>query len=420
MGKCLQGIDLVKYVRQDLSESINNCVHDFGVSMSYTWCCPDCGEVHNLRMRVTQTKRKCGNCDLPITTEEIDRQAEQAEMRAQRWAAEVAERRAAESANANAQRCIVIGVVAVMFIACLVFQYFSHSGSSPISSQVSTTADSQSNNEGNISNAITATQTSGQTLASENQSEDISQSTPPAEGSSLSEEVRTKQELPSKHQAVPTVVTQPERSIVQNGVSSEQNNSTPIINPAAQGNLDRSSNISSSETLVDQALAAQSRDDQTAVEECIRHIGEGVKPIANNAREALKLNKLGVKQLKNQSYNEAVRLCSSAVEDDPSEPEYVSNLGFAEMHYGDLASAEKHLRSAISLEPTHSVAWGNLALVLAKKGDASRAVDCFLIAYHTSKRRNVKFLKSILEDEDPAIRNACKVALDKIESARSQ
>ena len=44
----------------------------------YDYRCPNCGTQLELRMRVTQTKRKCPHCGSPITPEEIDRQ--QAEM----------------------------------------------------------------------------------------------------------------------------------------------------------------------------------------------------------------------------------------------------------------------------------------------------------------------------------------------------
>ncbi len=40
----------------------------------YDWKCPSCGTALQLKMRVTQTKRKCPHCGHPITPEEIDRQ----------------------------------------------------------------------------------------------------------------------------------------------------------------------------------------------------------------------------------------------------------------------------------------------------------------------------------------------------------
>lgn len=41
----------------------------------YDWKCPSCGTTLQLKMRVTQTKRKCPQCGHPVTPEEIDRQA---------------------------------------------------------------------------------------------------------------------------------------------------------------------------------------------------------------------------------------------------------------------------------------------------------------------------------------------------------
>lgn len=40
----------------------------------YEYQCPSCGTQLELKMRVTQTKRKCPHCGTPITPEEIDSQ----------------------------------------------------------------------------------------------------------------------------------------------------------------------------------------------------------------------------------------------------------------------------------------------------------------------------------------------------------
>jgi predicted RNA-binding Zn-ribbon protein involved in translation (DUF1610 family) len=40
----------------------------------YFWQCPSCSTSLELKMRVTQTKRKCPHCGHAITPEEIDRQ----------------------------------------------------------------------------------------------------------------------------------------------------------------------------------------------------------------------------------------------------------------------------------------------------------------------------------------------------------
>jgi uncharacterized protein (DUF983 family) len=40
----------------------------------YEYECPHCSTRLDLRMRVTQTKRKCPQCGTAITTNEIDRQ----------------------------------------------------------------------------------------------------------------------------------------------------------------------------------------------------------------------------------------------------------------------------------------------------------------------------------------------------------
>ena len=40
----------------------------------YEWQCPNCGTQLQLKMRVTQTKRKCLHCATLVTPQEIDRQ----------------------------------------------------------------------------------------------------------------------------------------------------------------------------------------------------------------------------------------------------------------------------------------------------------------------------------------------------------
>ena len=41
----------------------------------YEYRCPECGTQLELKMRVTQTRRKCPHCGTPITPQEIDLQA---------------------------------------------------------------------------------------------------------------------------------------------------------------------------------------------------------------------------------------------------------------------------------------------------------------------------------------------------------
>jgi hypothetical protein len=103
--------------------------------------CPSCGTALELRMRVTQTKRKCPHCGTPITPEEIDRQGEARSEEIWRRHDEEAERRKkeaqrrkkeeekqeAEQAKGVAVRCgylVVLGVaiwaVATKQWACLI------------------------------------------------------------------------------------------------------------------------------------------------------------------------------------------------------------------------------------------------------------------------------------------------------------
>ena len=42
--------------------------------MMFSYTCPDCGTQLRLRMRVTQTKRRCPHCGTPVTPAVIDQQ----------------------------------------------------------------------------------------------------------------------------------------------------------------------------------------------------------------------------------------------------------------------------------------------------------------------------------------------------------
>jgi Flp pilus assembly protein TadD len=177
--------------------------------------------------------------------------------------------------------------------------------------------------------------------------------------------------------------------------------------PVPQANYD---------VLFDQVLSAQTKGDQSEVDESIARIDALAKPQPGDRSAATKLNKAGLWELKNKNFVEAAKFFGEAVQTDPSDARFLSNLGFAEMNAGDLSTAERHLHASISLAPRRSVVWGDLGLVLAKKGDQERSVGCFLVGYKVSEGKTLAYLQSLEGDEDPSVRSAGSIALTKVQS----
>jgi HEAT repeat protein/DNA-directed RNA polymerase subunit RPC12/RpoP len=82
----------------------------------YQYRCPNCGTEVELRMRVTQTKRRCSYCNIPITTEEIDRQKAERDRQLAEWLQQEAERRQRRALYTRLG-CLILIAVPVVIIA---------------------------------------------------------------------------------------------------------------------------------------------------------------------------------------------------------------------------------------------------------------------------------------------------------------
>jgi tetratricopeptide (TPR) repeat protein len=138
---------------------------------------------------------------------------------------------------------------------------------------------------------------------------------------------------------------------------------------------------------------------------------------SGNSDEAGRLNKLGLAALKSKKYPDAAALFKSASEADPSDAKYSSNLAFAEMNAGDLASAEKHIYSSLIMAPGRAVAWDDLGLILAKKGDLDNAVAALMLANRASEDKGPNYLQDLQKDDNQNIRDAAAKALSKLKAA---
>lgn len=75
---------------------------------------------------------------------------------------------------------------------------------------------------------------------------------------------------------------------------------------------------------------------------------------------------------------------------------------------------DRKTHRSIELDPRRSIAWWDLALVLAKKGDDENSVACLLISREFSPDQSVENLRSLLTDDDLLIRSAGGAALARI------
>ena len=64
-----------------------------------------------------------------------------------------------------------------------------------------------------------------------------------------------------------------------------------------------------------------------------------------------------------------------------------------------------------------AVAWGDLGEIFARKDEQEKAVACFLIAHGISGEDYIKYLKSLLTDQNEGVQRASFTALSKIGAA---
>jgi tetratricopeptide (TPR) repeat protein len=174
------------------------------------------------------------------------------------------------------------------------------------------------------------------------------------------------------------------------------------------------------DSAINQIIDAQISGDIGKMWEAQSFLDALPKPAPGDAEDAQRLNKLGLSQLRGKSFKTSTGFFSNANKDDPSNPIYLSNLGFAEMNAGDLESAEKHIRASIALDPSRAVAWGDLALALAKQSEEERAVACLLVGYRASGGKSLGFIESLDQDQDMRVRGIGTIALSKLQSIQTE
>ena len=80
-------------------------------------------------------------------------------------------------------------------------------------------------------------------------------------------------------------------------------------------------------------------------------------------------NYLGLALYEQGNYSEAISSFDSAIQLNPQEPDYFTHRGLARQDNGDAEGAEADYRLALRLDPSHSIAYHNLSILLKGRGE---------------------------------------------------
>lgn len=218
-----------------------------------------------------------------------------------------------------------------------------------------------------------------------------------------------------------TTVAQQNTPVVQNESTSnnDTSNTAPSSELASDTTPEDSANKKNVATIIEQVLQEECKGNDSAIDSALPDLERVQKPALGDSAEANRLNKAGLKCLKEKNFSEAVKFFGWAANADPSDPKYLSNLGFAEMHNGDLDSAKMHLYQSIAIAPSRQTAWGDLGENFARQGDQEKAVACFLIGYKISGGDTLGYLKSLKDDDNPAVVKAGSIAVGRLQIVNS-
>ena len=100
----------------------------------------------------------------------------------------------------------------------------------------------------------------------------------------------------------------------------------------------------------------------------------------------------------------ALKAFHRAAADHGLSVEVLSGIGSAKLRLGRLGQAEKHLRQAVEMDPTHVPAWNNLGVTLIEAGKIGDAEAIFRKAY------------ALDNGESDSIRDNLRLALAKFEN----
>ena len=102
--------------------------------------------------------------------------------------------------------------------------------------------------------------------------------------------------------------------------------------------------------------------------------------LAGHPEHAHALHRLAVVRVRQGRPDEADDLFRRALAANPGDADLFADLGYCDLLCGRDAAAERNLRQAIALRPGHAAAHGNLALLLASRGEPGEALAEFRAA----------------------------------------
>jgi Flp pilus assembly protein TadD len=146
----------------------------------------------------------------------------------------------------------------------------------------------------------------------------------------------------------------------------------------------------------------------------IRPLQNIPRPSKEAQQKARLLNAEGLEMLRRSQPVAATLAFRAAVQSDPAEAQYFNNLAYVETHDGNLSNAERHAYITLALDPMRTVAWGDLGVILAMKGDEKLAANSFVLRVLAAedKAAAVKYLKHLAKNaKEKTVRNASQQAL---------
>jgi|LakMenEpi03Aug12_release.lakeMendotaPanAssembly.Ray.scaffolds.fasta_scaffold159040_3 tetratricopeptide (TPR) repeat protein len=190
-----------------------------------------------------------------------------------------------------------------------------------------------------------------------------------------------------------------------------------IVGEQIAANIALAENIAAATVNIDEAIAADTSQNNKLLDQCILQFKNSTHIKTNKNNDAAdRYNKDGLTKLDGKNFSGAAEAFKLAAEKDPTDPKFLSNLGYAELHSGHFQQAEKLLYQSIVLDPTRSVAWGNLGETFAHTGDREKAISCFLIGYKVSGGKTADYLLWLAKDDNDTVRSAGAEALKRTQS----
>jgi tetratricopeptide (TPR) repeat protein len=130
-------------------------------------------------------------------------------------------------------------------------------------------------------------------------------------------------------------------------------------------------------------------------------------------------NKKGLQACRESNFEMAIQEFKTAVRLNPTNAEYVNNLGYAYEMVGKYASSNYFCKKALDLAPSQTAAFGNLAFNFAKLDQPKQAGDYwdnYIANLHIGpkRQRGLDYLKDrMAKESDPRLTDSIRKALER-------